>query len=143
MNRKPDSDGWARLRFAIIGPLLAAPPDNGELASALKTLAARQWRHPLHGHAIQFSVPTLERWYYRARHAADPVAALRPRRREDAGLARRLSARQIETLSALYREHPDWTVQLHYDNLCALAEEEPALGRIPSYSTIRRHFRAQ
>ncbi|GAB6041663.1 hypothetical protein [Endothiovibrio diazotrophicus] len=55
------------------------------MASALKTLAAGQWRHPLHGHAIQFSVPTLERWYYRSRHAADPEAALRPRRREDAG----------------------------------------------------------
>ena len=31
----PQRDRWARLRFAIIGPLLAAPPDAGELHDAL------------------------------------------------------------------------------------------------------------
>jgi len=143
MPREQDPDRWARLRFAIIGPLLAAPPENGELAGTLQALAARQWRHPLHGHAIQFSVPTLERWYYRARNAADPVAALRPRRRGDAGRSRTLNAPQIEALSAQYREHSGWTIQLHYDNLLALAEQAPSLGKIPSYGTVRRHFRAR
>ena len=28
---KEDRDRWARLRFAIIGPLLAAPPTKGRL----------------------------------------------------------------------------------------------------------------
>ncbi len=28
-------DRWARLRFSVIGPLLAAPPDPGELQTAL------------------------------------------------------------------------------------------------------------
>lgn len=31
----PQRDRWARLRFAIIGPLLAAPPAPGELRAAL------------------------------------------------------------------------------------------------------------
>ena len=143
MSRETDPDRWARLRFAIIGPLLAAPPESGELASTLQALAARQWRHPLHGHAIQFSVPTLERWYYRARKSPDPVAALRPRRRGDAGRSRTLSVPQIEALSVQYREHPGWTIQLHYDNLLVLAEQDRSLGTIPSYGTVRRHFRAR
>lgn len=142
MRRETDPDGWARLRFAIIGPLLAAPPESGELSAALQSLATQRWRHPFHGHAIEFSFPTLERWYYRARNASDPVAALRPRRRGDAGRARCLSARQIEVLSALYAEHPDWTIQLHYDNLRAKAEQDDSVGKLPSYSTVRRHFRA-
>ena len=33
---------WARLRFSIIGPLLASPPQEGELAAALDELAASQ-----------------------------------------------------------------------------------------------------
>ena len=39
-------DGWARLRFAIVGPLLAAPPAPGELYRALRALSATTWRHP-------------------------------------------------------------------------------------------------
>src|SRR5690606_22540342 len=45
----PQRDRWARLRFSIIGPLLAAPPAPGEVHDALATLAARAWRHPISG----------------------------------------------------------------------------------------------
>ena len=41
-------DLWARFRFAVVGGLLSAPPLEGELEAALKTLAARQWRHHRH-----------------------------------------------------------------------------------------------
>ncbi len=54
---------WARLRFSIIGALLAAPPAKGELSAALRQLAAREWRHPSTGAPVRFSVSTLERWY--------------------------------------------------------------------------------
>jgi hypothetical protein len=33
---------WARLRFSIIGTLLAAPPAKGALRAALQQLAARE-----------------------------------------------------------------------------------------------------
>ena len=36
---------WARFRFSVIGPLLAAPPQRGELRNELEGLAARQWVH--------------------------------------------------------------------------------------------------
>ncbi len=138
-----DPDRWARLRFAIIGPLLAAPPASGELQQALRELAARQWRHPLTGVAVQFSVPTLERWFYAARSSPDPVSALRRRRRADAGRGRRLSPAQIQSLEGQYRRHTGWTVQLHYDNLVALACERPELAPVPSYATVRRFMKAQ
>jgi hypothetical protein len=69
------------LRFAIIGPLLAAPPEPGALHAALTALAAKIWRHPLTGLDLHFGVSTLERWLYAARGVADPVAALQTRRR--------------------------------------------------------------
>jgi putative transposase len=138
-----DPDRWARLRFAIIGPLLAAPPAHGELQQALRALAAKSWRHPLTGVAVQFSVATLERWFYAARSSPDPVSALRRKRRTDAGRARRLSPALIQALQAQYGRHSGWSKQLHYDNLLALAEEAPTLGAVPSYATVRRFMKAQ
>jgi hypothetical protein len=81
----PQRDRWARLRFAIIGPLLAAPPAAGDLHEALDALAAKTWRHPLTGLEIRFGCSTLERWYYAAKKAGDPVQALRNQVRHDIG----------------------------------------------------------
>ena len=131
-----DPERWARLRFAIVGPLLAAPPEHGELQAALRELSAKSWRHPVTGLGVAFSVPTLERWFYVARSSPDPVSALRRKRRADAGRGRRLSPTLIQALETQYRGHAGWTVQLHYDNLLALSEEEPALGTVPSYATV-------
>ena len=132
-----DRDRWARLRFAIIGPLLAAPPGRGDLQDALRGLSQRSWQHPISGRPIQFGVSTLERWFYAARRAKiDPVAALKTRIRTDAGGNRTLSPTLIAALRAQYREHPGWSVQLHYDNLLAVL----GAAELPSYSTVRRYF---
>ena len=74
----PQRDRWARLRFSIIGPLLAAPPAPGEVHDALATLAARTWRHPVSALDVRFGLSTIERWYYAARPPAPPNAARRP-----------------------------------------------------------------
>jgi putative transposase len=138
------ADRWARLRFAIIGPLLAAPPSSpGELRQTLKGLAKKSWTHPITGHAIRFSFATLERWYYATRKAQDPVAVLRRRKRRDAGRSRRLPAWLVPVIKAQYQAHPGWTVQLHYDNLVVQVAEDEALGPLPSYGTIRRYMKAQ
>jgi putative transposase len=137
----PKRDRWARLRFSIIGPLLAAPPAPGELISALTVLAAKSWRHPVSGLDVCFGVSTLERWYYVARSAADPVAALRDRLRGNIGRFPSLTPATIDCLTTQYREHPGWTMQLHFDNLrVALAGGDSPL---PSYPTLRRYLKAQ
>jgi putative transposase len=131
-----ERDRWARLRFSIIGPLLAAPPARGELRAALAALSAKTWRHPSSDLPIRFATSTIERWYYAARAAhQDPVAALKTRVRVDCGQQRGLAPALIAALAAQYRAHPSWSAQLHYDNLrAALAAEQP----MPSYSTLRR-----
>lgn len=137
----PERDRWARLRFAIIGPLLAAPLGAGELRAALSALSATTWRHPVRGRDVRFGVSTLERWYYAARGAADPVAALRNRLRADHGRFPSLTPAVIDLLKAQYREHPGWTMQLHLDNLrAALAGSDAPLV---SYPTLRRYLKAQ
>ena len=136
----PQRDRWARLRFAIIGPLLAAPPASRELSAAMTALAAVTWRHPVSGLDIRFGVSTLERWYYTARAAADPVAALRNRLRGDVGRFPSLTPAAITLLTTQYREHPNWSAQLHFDNLrVALDSASP----LPSYPTVRRYLKAQ
>src|SRR5277367_1712414 len=67
---------WARLRFQIIGTLLAAPPDDGELRLRITELAARGWAHPTTGEVVRFSFKSIERWFYAARGATDPMAVL-------------------------------------------------------------------
>jgi len=37
---------WAHLRFSIVGPLLARPPDKGDLAKELEELTSRRYPHP-------------------------------------------------------------------------------------------------
>jgi transposase InsO family protein len=136
-------DRWARLRFAIIGPLLAAPPANGELKSSLESLASKTWTHPINGTAFRYSVGTLERFYYRARHAQDPVAALRPRQRCDKGHRRQLNQALRDAIKVQYQNHPGWSIQLHVDNLAALCEQHPHLQPMASYSTVRRYLKSQ
>jgi len=137
----PQRDRWARLRFAIIGPLLAAPPAAGDLHDALKVLAAKAWRHPFTGLEIRFAVSTIERWLYAARKAADPVQALRNQVRRDIGRFPSLSAEAVQVLTALYREHPGWTAQLLHDNLRVTLGATAT--KCPSYPSVRRYLKAQ
>ncbi len=143
MSTEEDPDRWARMRFAIIGPLLAAPPLQGELRRTIAALVKKDWTHPVDGTTIRFGFATLERWYYAAYKTKDPVAALRRQPREDAGRFRTLSATLIRELEVQYKSHTGWTVQLHYDNLLVLAEDDPALRPMPSYGTLRRYMKAR
>ena len=58
----------ARFRFGVIGPLLAAPPERGDLQEQLQSLADRKWRHPITGQRVQFGLSTIGRWFYTARN---------------------------------------------------------------------------
>jgi transposase InsO family protein len=140
-------DAQARLRFSIIGALFAAPPAKGDLLGALRLLASKPWRDPATGMDVRFGVSTLERWYYTARRARDPVAALTDRLRGNAGRSPSLSAQAQAALILQYRQHPGWTIQLHYDNLrvsvAALAGPDGTPPALPSYPTVRRFLKAR
>jgi len=47
-----ERDAWARLRFAVIGPLLASPPEGRELQCTPRQLAARVYFPPFDRHQI-------------------------------------------------------------------------------------------
>ena len=134
--------GWAHLRFAVVGSLLASPPARGMIEPALRALSEKLWRHPQTGKELRFGVSTIERWYYRARHEqSDPVRVLRRKVRRDLGREVALSEALKEGLLAQYREHPGWSAQLHADNLGARIAADPGLGRMASYASVRRFLR--
>jgi transposase InsO family protein len=144
-NEKPEAhDAWARLRFSVVGALLAAPPPKGKLAEELAALAAKSWRHPISGETTTFALSTIERWYYAAKNERrDPVGVLRKRLRKDAGRTKKLSAALRTALRAQYERYPGWSYQLHVDNLAALAKMQPELGPVPSYATVKRYMKSQ
>jgi putative transposase len=142
---KPDPtshhESWARLRFAIVGPLLSSPPRRGELKPAIEALATRFWRHPVSSEDVRFAFSTIESWYYRAKKTHDPIGRLRRATRKDLGKRVAISQELEKEIVDQYRAHKDWSYKLHADNLAALVEERSALGRMPSYSTIRRFMK--
>ena len=134
---------WARLRFQILGPLMASPADDGELKTRIDELAARPWRHPTTGESIRFSFKTIERWWYTARGAAYPLTALARKVPSHAGTHPSLGPLLVEAIAKQHRDHPRWTFQLHHDNLLALAREDPRLAPVPSYPTLCRFMKGQ
>ena len=142
-SRPPAHTAWAHLRFSVVGPLLAAPPGRGELHAAIAALSEKTWLHPTSGEPRRFAAATIERWYYQARRARqDPVGVLRRRVRKDAGTQSALGERLVQELMRQYQRHRHWSVKLHHDNLLVLVEEDPGLGPMPSYSSLRRFMRA-
>jgi len=137
----PARVAWARMRFMIIGPLLGSPPEPGELGARIAELAGRTWRHPTTSEAIRFSAKSIERWYYVARDAADPFAALERKVPKHAGTHPSVTPAVAEALRTLREQHPRWSYQLVRDNLEALAREEPALGPLPGYATVCRYMK--
>lgn len=147
MEKEPQSsrshERWAHFRFSVIGPLLAAPPQRGQLQLQLEELAAKKWRHPISGQWIQLGVSTIERWYYKALHAKDgPVEVLKRKIRSDHGQHPAVSTKLAELLVTQYRQHPSWTYQLHADNLAVLVEQQPDLGPMPSYVSVLRFMKS-
>ena len=134
---------WAHFRFSVIGPLLAAPPERGELKQELALLAQKEWRHPITAQWVQFALSTLERWYYLALgEPKDPVGVLGRKIRQDCGTHPSLSTEVRGVVLEQYRKHPSWSYQLHADNLSVLVEQDPKLGAMPSYPSLRRFMKA-
>lgn len=140
VSQKDMAQQWATLRFAVIGELLARPPSRGELQKAIQCLASKPWRTP-HGQWRTFGFSTIEKWYYQALKSSQPTTVLRRRLRCDIGSERVMSAALLAELSDQYLTYPNWSYQLHADNLTALVKARPELGPCPSVATVRRRMR--
>lgn len=133
---------WAQFRFSVIGELLSCPPPRGQLQKAIERLAGQHYQHPTDpDRRVIFGKSTIERWYYKAKTAQDPVAVLGRKIRRDAGIRWSMSDHMLVSLKAQYEKHPRWNVQLHHDNLQALCREQPDLGPGPGYKTVLRCMR--
>lgn len=134
---------WAYLRHAVIGPLLASPPERGELAAAIRKLAEQRWRHPVTGNETLFQFSTIEAWYYQAKGSPiDPVGKLRWKIRSDLGKSRVITDALVSVIATLYKDFPFWSYQLMADNVKAKISQQPDLGpRVPSYQSIRRYMK--
>ena len=139
------SEEWAHLRFAVVGRLLAAPPRRRASCGgpAITDLAQRTWQHPTTSEPVRFGFSTIEHWYYRAlKERTDPVGVLRRKVRANAGRQHAISDAVRQAVLAQYAAHKSWSVQLHHDNLVALAETRRELEPVPSYATLRRFMSA-
>ena len=132
---------WARLRFAMIGPLLHSPPAPGDVGHRIAEIAKQTWRHPISNEVISISAKTIERLYYAVRGEADPFRALERKTPKHAGTHPSVSPALAGAIRAQYDDHPSWSYQLHYDNLVVIAKEAPSIGPMPGYATVRRYMK--
>ena len=136
-------DAWARLRFAVVSPLLASPPKPGELTEELDQLAGKTWRHPVTGGPIRFGRSTIERWYYSARAAeGSPIDALRMRIRKDRGHGKSISPNLAALIREQHRDSPQLSYVLLYENVAAVLRGRRDCEPLPSESTVRRWMKA-
>lgn len=123
----------AVFRSQVVGTLLHRPLSRGQLRAALRELSQQSFRPPGAQVTRRYSVPTLERWYYRWRKGG--LSALVPRPRGAVGAAQVLEESVRQLLLDVRREHPSASVRLI---IRTLVES----GRLPegavSESTVRR-----
>jgi transposase InsO family protein len=98
------AEAVALFRAELVGALARRELTRGELAAALRELAAVPYRPPGRKATRRFGVSTFERWYYGYR--AGGLAALRPDARSDRGRGRALTPEARELLLDIRREYP-------------------------------------
>ncbi|WP_223758733.1 helix-turn-helix domain-containing protein [Myxococcus sp. RHSTA-1-4] len=130
---KDHGEEIAIFRSQVIGPVVHRQLTRGELRDALKGLARQKFRPPGAERTRHFSVPTLERWYYRFRKHG--LAALRPQPRKDAGRAKALDEREKQLVCDVRREHPSASAELI---LATLVRQGRVREGAVSAATVRR-----
>jgi transposase InsO family protein len=125
----------AVFRSQVIGPVVHRALTHGDLKSAFEELAKQRFRPPGEERTRSFSVPTLERWYYRFKKGG--TAALVPQRRSDAGCARALGEEEKQLVCDMRREHPSASAELM---LRVLADQGRLAKGTVSPATLRRFF---
>jgi putative transposase len=133
---KDHAEAVALCRAQIIGALTVRELSKGELASELERLSHEKFRTPRGHGARSYSVPTLQRWYYK--HKAQGLEGLKPKPRSDRGRGRKLTQQQKALLVDIRQEHPDTSVPVI---LGTLQDDGRLESNAVSATTVRRMFR--
>jgi transposase InsO family protein len=135
---KDHAEAVALFRAQVIGELLLCErTSHGELAEAIRQLAARPVRAPGALVAHCYSPPTIQRWYYAYRQGG--LAALHPKSRS-AGNGQALTDAERELLLAVRRDHPRVSASLILRTLETTGKLRPG---ILSRQTLRRLYRSE
>lgn len=132
---KDHAEAVAIFRSEIIGALTRKELDHGELRDAFRMLAEQRFRPPGIDTTRQYSVATLERWYYAYRSGG--LAALRPAPRSDRGHAQGISDEQRQLLIDIREEYRSASVPLILRTLVADGRLEES---VISPATVRRLY---
>jgi transposase InsO family protein len=132
---KDHAEAVAIFRSEIVGALTRRDLDHGELRALFRELAAQRFRPPGLETTRQFSMTTLERWFYAYRKGG--LAALRPAPRSDRGHAQELTPEQRRLLLDIRQEHRSASVPLILRTL--VADGRLAAGDV-SQATVRRLY---
>ena len=122
----------ASFRYRIIAD--GAEAVGAGVAAAIETAAQRTYVHP-DGHSVGVSARTLWRWLQLYR--AGGLAALRPKRRTDAGELRAVSSRILERAVALRQQNQERPTKTLIDILQRLHVVAPGMLK---RSTLDRHL---
>jgi putative transposase len=133
---KDPREAVAVFRAEVIGALLRRDLSRGELQRELFALSQQRFRPPGSEVTRTYSVPTLQRWYYRYRQGG--LSALLPVRRRDRGHARGLSEELRRLLLDIRQEHPTVSAALIRDTLIASGRLE---ARTASVTMVQRLYR--
>ena len=98
----------ALFRISVLGPLVGARLEHGELVELCREAAARTWELP-GGEAVEVSARTIEGWFYEYQRGG--FAALHPRRRSDADQPRAISDELGQLILRLKLEKPRRSVR--------------------------------
>ena len=98
----------ALFRVAVLGPLVGARLEHGDLAAYCREAASRSWEWP-GGDVVALSARTIEDWYYQ--YQSGGFAALFPRQRSDCKESRAIPKELGELVLRLKQEKPRRSVK--------------------------------
>lgn len=102
MDKKTRQD-VALFRVSVLGPLVGARLEHGDLTAYLREAASRTWERP-DGGIVQLSARTIEAWYYQ--YQVGGFTALFPKQRSDYKQSRAIPTQLGELILRLKQEKP-------------------------------------
>jgi putative transposase len=110
MNNKvaQEAQEIALFRISVLGPLVGARLEHGDLLAHCRQAAERPWQRP-DGEIVEVSARTIEAWYYK--YQSGGFAALFPKQRKDFRKSKAIPEEVSDLIIRLKREKPRRSVR--------------------------------